>query len=123
MPASVIAEPPLPTVEQPVIAAGEVVVYRRESGERAAHDHATCSQIARRLAALKGYAFAGEHDGDDASAIPRYVVPTSTVVGVGHARSLGIRNEHDLFGGVVPYPFVATTSITHPLFAPDSRAP
>ena len=43
--------------------AGEVVVYRRESGDRAAHDHATCTQIARRLAALKGYRFVGEHDG------------------------------------------------------------
>jgi hypothetical protein len=118
-----MAETALPTVAQSRIAAGEVVVYRRESGERAAHDHATSSQIARRLAALKDYTFAGEHDGEGASAIPRYVVPTSTVVGIGHARSLGIRNEQDLFGGVVPYPFVGTKSITHPLLAPDARAP
>lgn len=123
MPASVIAEPALFPAQHPGVAFGEVVVYRHESGERAAHDHATCSQIARRLAALKGYAFAGEHDGDNASAIPRYVVPTSTVVGVGHARSLGIRNERDLFGGVVPHPFVGTKSISHPLVAPDARAP
>jgi hypothetical protein len=104
-------------------AAGEVVVYRRDCGERAAHDHATCAAIARRLAALKGYAFAGEHDGCSSSAIPRYVVPTSTVVGVDHAHSLGIRTENDLFGGVVPYPFVATKSITHPLIASDAKAP
>jgi len=123
MPGSVIAEMALPTIEQFGMVAGEVVVYRHGSTERAAHDHATCSQIARRLAALKDYAFAGEHDGDGASASPRYVVPTSTVVGVDHARSLGIRSERDLFGGVVPYPFVGTKSITHPLVAPDSCAP
>jgi len=123
MPAFVTTEPALPTVGQSGIAAGEVVVYRREPDDRAAHDHATCSRIARRLAALKGYTFAGEHDGDAASAIPRYVVPTSTIVGAGYARSLGIRTEHDLFGGVVPYPFVGTKSITHPLVAPDARAP
>jgi hypothetical protein len=35
-------------------------------------------------------------------------------------RSLGIRNEDDLFGGVVPHPFVATKTITHPLI--DSAA-
>jgi len=123
MPGSVIAEPRLSPVAKTGHAAGEVVVYRRESGERAAHDHATCSQIARRLAALKGYAFGGEHDGEDGCAIHRYVVPTGTVVGVEHAHSLGIHSEHDLFGGVVPYPFVGTKSITHPLVAPDARAP
>jgi hypothetical protein len=104
-------------------AAGEVVVYRRDAGDRAAHDHATCSAIARRLATLKGYTFAGEHEACSSPALRRYVVPTSTVVGIDHARALGIRTENDLFGGVVPHPFVATKSITHPLIAPDARAP
>ena len=103
--------------------AGEVVVYRRESGDRAAHDHATCTQIARRLAALKGYRFVGEHDGATGSAAHRYFVPTSTLVGIDHARTLGIRGEHDIFGGVVPQPFAATKSISHPLVDADARAP
>ena len=33
------------------------------------------------------------------------------------------RAEHDLFGGVVPHPFVATKAITHPLVEPDAAAP
>src|SRR3954469_7986557 len=100
MPGPVIAKPRLSPAGHAGNVLGRVVVYRGESGERAAHDHATCSQIARRLAALKGYAFGGEHAGEDRSAIPRYVVPTGTVVGIAHAQSLGIHNEHDLFGGV-----------------------
>ena len=33
------------------------------------------------------------------------------------------RGEHDLFGGVVPHPFVATKSISHPLVDAERRAP
>jgi hypothetical protein len=50
-------------------------------------------------------------------------VPSRTLVGVEAARALGIRGEDDLFGGVVPHPFVATKTITHPLVAPDACAP
>jgi hypothetical protein len=39
------------------------------------------------------------------------------------AHALGIRGEADLFGGVVPFAFVATKSITHPLTSPDATAP
>jgi hypothetical protein len=31
------------------------------------------------------------------------------------ARRIGIRDEDDLFGGVVPHPYMATKAITHPL--------
>jgi hypothetical protein len=119
----VMAERTLPVAPQSAAAAGDVVVYRRDSGNRAAHDHATSSQIARRLAVLKGYRFAGEHDGGGGSGTRRYVVPTSTLVGVEHARSLGIGCEEDLFGGVVPHPFVGTKSISHQLVAADAAAP
>ena len=34
-----------------------------------------------------------------------------------------MRTEDDLFGGVVPHPFVATKAITHPLVEPDAAAP
>jgi hypothetical protein len=36
---------------------------------------------------------------------------------------LGIRSEHDLFGGVVPHAFVATKAITQPLIDRDAMAP
>src|SRR5207237_998497 len=36
---------------------------------------------------------------------------------------LGVIAEDDLFGGVVPYPFVATKAITHPLVEAGAAAP
>jgi hypothetical protein len=50
-------------------------------------------------------------------------MPSETLVGAELTRELGIRGEHDLFGGIVPHAFVATKSITHPLVAPDAYAP
>ena len=52
-----------------------------------------------------------------------YFIPDETILGFELARSLGISSEHDLFGGVVPHPFVATKAISHPLIQPDARAP
>jgi len=102
---------------------GEVVVYRGESAHRAAHDHATCTEIARRVAVLKGYRFAGDHGEANHGAARRYVVPTSTLVGIDHARALGIHGEDDLFGGVVPHGFVATKSISHAVVDALARTP
>ncbi len=50
-------------------------------------------------------------------------MPGDTLVGRALADELGIRDEHDLFGGVVPFPFVATKALTHQLIGPDARAP
>ena len=52
-----------------------------------------------------------------------YFVPSDTLIGVENAARLGIAGEQDLFGGVVPYPFVATKAITHPLVGPNAYAP
>ena len=52
-----------------------------------------------------------------------YVVPDVTIDSLDAARALGIRGEDDLFGGVVPFPFVATKTITHPLIDPAAAAP
>lgn len=101
---------------------GDVVVYR-SARERAAHDHATCGAIAERLASIKGYRFAGDYDARARYASALYFVPTDTLIGVEHARALGITGEHDLFGGVVPHPFVATKSISHALVDDEARAP
>ncbi|HJU22978.1 MAG TPA: DUF3182 family protein, partial [Casimicrobiaceae bacterium] len=101
---------------------GRVLVYSAGS-HRAAHDHETCRELARMLAAIKGYDFAGEYDRHANYEGNVYFVPTDTLVGVDHARSLGIASEHDLFGGVVPYPFVATKCISHPLVDDPKRMP
>jgi hypothetical protein len=102
---------------------GDVVLYRGATSERAAHDHATCAEIARSLAAIKGYGYAGEYDQQSSYPGRLYFVPTDTLIGVEYARSLGIAGEHDLFGGVVPYPFVATKCISHPLVDDNACAP
>ena len=86
------------------------------------HDGVTQAAIAARLAALKGYHFAGEYDPAEPPSGRTYFVPGATMVGVAAASALGVRTEGDLFGGVVPYPFVATKVITHPLVEPDAAA-
>jgi hypothetical protein len=113
-------------MEGPHVSRGVVAVYS-VPGHGAVHDHerATREGIARRLAALKGLAFAGEYDPEARSRYPGpvYLVPDDTLVGLEAARALGVRGEDDLFGGVVPHAFAATKAIAHPLVGPDARAP
>jgi hypothetical protein len=87
------------------------------------HERATRDGIARRLAALKGIDFVGEYDPARPPPGPVYLVPSDTLVGIEAAAALGVRSEHDLFGGVVPHAFVATKAITHPLVGPEAAAP
>ncbi|HZJ72463.1 MAG TPA: DUF3182 family protein [Planctomycetota bacterium] len=87
------------------------------------HELATQRGVAGRLAALLGRELV---DDVDFTAAPRalgYAVPNATLTSLGDAWRWGIRNEADLFGGVVPAPFVATKTITHGLVAPDATAP
>jgi hypothetical protein len=52
-----------------------------------------------------------------------YVVPDVTIASLEAARALRHPGEEDLFGGVVPFPFVAAKTITHPLIEPAAAAP
>src|SRR3712207_8096384 len=52
-----------------------------------------------------------------------YFVPSCTLIGLEQARQLGISGEDDLFGGVVPYLFVASKAISHPPVEPIAQAP
>ena len=83
----------------------------------------TLRELARRLAAIKGYDFADEYDRARRYSDPLYFVPNDTLVGIDAAQRLGIKGEQDLFGGVVPFAFTATKTITHPLPDADSRSP
>ncbi|RIK94810.1 MAG: DUF3182 domain-containing protein, partial [Burkholderiales bacterium] len=92
-----------------------------------AREHELVSQIgiARELARLIGgrfdrYVDAGQPGAQTALG---YVVPNDTIVGVQAALRWGIESEDDLFGGVVPFPFVATKVISHPLVAADAPCP
>jgi len=102
---------------------GVVVIYSTQTPGLREHESVTRTDVARRLARLKAYQFAGEYDSAAAYAGPVYFVPSDTVVGTEAAFRLGIRNEHDLFGGVVPYAFAATKAITHTLVDADAQAP
>ncbi|HYZ32667.1 MAG TPA: DUF3182 family protein [Crenalkalicoccus sp.] len=102
---------------------GLAVVYSADGrGFAHRHERATRAGIAERLAALMGVTFAGEYAPSGRGASPLYFVPSDTLVGP-EAAALGVRGEHDLFGGVVPHLFAATKAITHQLVRPDAHAP
>ena len=107
----------------PVTVRGYVVSY---SAARDAvpdrHDVVTRKALAERIAALKGYEYAGEFDAAERYEAPVYFVPADTL-DIDRARALRIESEHDLFGGVVPYEFVGTKSITHPVHSEAARVP
>lgn len=100
---------------------GTVVTYAAARSEDD-HERVTHGAIGRTLAALKGFDFGGEYDAATPYDGPLYFVPGDTLL-ADEARALGIRTEDDLFGGVVPFPFVATKAIVHPLVAPYAPAP
>ena len=101
---------------------GLVVVHVPNQRYGRAHEQATRTEVARRLAGLKGFGFAGAFEPSKNYPGPVYFVPSDTLVEQ-EAGALGVENEHDLFGGVVPYGFVATKAITHPLVDPGAAAP
>ncbi len=70
-----------------------------------------------------GFVHAGEYNCSVCYLGRVYFVPSNTLIGIEQAAQLGITGERDLFGGVVPYPFVATKIITHPLIEPNVLAP
>lgn len=102
---------------------GVVVTLQRDAGNSANHESVTRNGIARRLAELKGYRFAGEFDAGGHRGTPTYFVPADTIVGCDRAAALGIRGPDDLFGAVVPHGFMTAKTITHPLLDGTAHAP
>lgn len=105
-------------------ARGTVVRYTdTPAATERSHERASRTWVAQRLAALKRYEYGGEYDPDTRYGGKLYFVPNDTLIGVETARELGIEDEADIFGGVVPHPFIATKAITHSLVSPDAFAP
>ncbi|WP_395331777.1 DUF3182 family protein [Novosphingobium sp. BL-8H] len=82
------------------------------------HDRSSRQEMARRLAALcRGIA---SHEQDritcfDADGHPRpFYIPRDTLT-IDEASAISILGESDLLGGVVPFRFVATKAVGHPL--------
>ena len=102
---------------------GVVLTYAGRGANGATeHEVAACVAVAKALAALKRYEFAGGYDPGMRRNGPVYYVPSATLQAA-EADELGIRDQNDLFGGVVPHPFVANKTIAHPLAGADARRP
>ncbi|HKF71255.1 MAG TPA: DUF3182 family protein [Stellaceae bacterium] len=105
------------------MARGGVVTYSvGATGRPDGHEASTRKEIARRLAMLMGCAYEGEYDSLRRYATPLYFVPADTLTSDTASR-LGIRDERDLYGGVVRHSFEATKAIAHPLLDGASHAP
>lgn len=83
----------------------------------AAHDLITRQAQARRIADLLGLPFSpGGKTGD------AYLVPADTLTQA-EALHHGVTRANQLYGGVVPFAFVATKAVSHPLLHPAATAP
>lgn len=101
----------------------DVVTYAvGNPGAPEGHEASTRAEIARRLAAIARFDFAGEYDPGGRYDTRPYFVPSDTLTRA-DAAMLCIDDAGDLFGGVVPAAFAATKTITHPLVDERSRAP
>lgn len=87
------------------------------------HRRSTQRCLAGRIAEIAGMEFVGETENGMLPAGGHlYLVPHDTI-DIGTARSWKVRCQHDLFGGVVPLPFVATKAITHGRVDASAAAP
>ncbi len=87
-----------------------------------AHEKVTLSVVAESIARLKGCRFVGEYGPKTHVAAGLFFVPSDTLM-LDEARDLGIQSPHQLYGAVVPYSFVKTKAITHPLVAKHAARP
>jgi hypothetical protein len=88
------------------------------------HERVTQRGVAARLAAMMGCGFDEiKHVATSRAIVLGYVVPDVTIPSLEAARALSIRDEEDLFGGVVPFSFVAAKTTTPPLITPVALPP
>ncbi|MGN8251106.1 DUF3182 family protein [Pseudomonas sp. SMV7] len=78
------------------------------------HEHAVHLKLAEGLARLLGCPHV-QPSQPPTAADGYYYLPTETLVDPRRQSALGIQSEHDLFGGLVAYPYMATKAISHPL--------
>lgn len=105
------------------MAQGTVVTYAAgREGFLQTHEGITFTLLARHLAEMKSYAFGGEYAEGQQYTSPLYFVPRECLCQQ-EAEALGIHQEEDLYGGVVPLGFAATKVITHPLLGEESDRP
>jgi len=102
---------------------GMVVVYFGQLGGRlTAHQKTMLEADAEAISGIKGYTFGGSYENARDYPPPLYFVPDDTLL-VQESEKLGIGHDQDLFGGVVPHPFVKTKSVTHRLVDESAERP
>ena len=102
---------------------GVVVVYfSRLGGWLRPHQEIMLEVDAKAIARMKQCAFGGRYREGIVYPGRVYFVPDETLL-VEEASSLGITSSRDLYGGVVPQPFVKTKSIAHPLIGDGAERP
>jgi hypothetical protein len=77
---------------------------------------------AKTIARIKNCEFAGYYSNGLAGSEALFFVPDQTLLAE-EAETLGIRGPEDLFGGIVPYHFVTTKSISHRLLSSSAVQP
>ena len=87
------------------------------------HEVAKNAAVSRMIADLKGWDFVGEYRETTNYTSRLYFVPHRTIVGIDVAARIGIHTADDLYGGVVPYGYLATKAITHGLVAHRAKCP
>jgi len=101
---------PMPSACEPKT--GVVLLDTREHTPE--HEHAVHLKLAAGIAGLLGCHHV-EPDHSPTAADGYYYLPTETLVDPQRQAAIGIHTEHDLFGGVVSHPYMATKAISHPL--------
>src|SRR5262249_41710581 len=106
-----------------VTMAGIVLAYLSRLGTpMLTHEKVALEAVARAVAEIKHYRFAGWHDSAHRYSDDIYFVPDDTLM-LDEAASLGIRSRNDFFGGVVSHPYVKTKAITHQLVSGSADRP
>lgn len=102
---------------------GVVLALAAAGGRRtSSHERAALERHARDIASLLGCEAGGWHEPGRKYADPVYFVASDTL-DTNEAAGLGIRGPDDLFGGVVPHPFVAGKTLSHPLVSATAARP
>jgi uncharacterized protein DUF3182 len=102
----------------------EVVCHPVRIGNKAGHERATLEWTGREVARLLSIEYGGAADPGvtSPSGRHRFHVPDDTLTRL-QAEAIGIERDDELLGGIVPFAFVATKVISHPLLRSDGKAP
>lgn len=98
-----------------------VIHFHRSDAPMYAHEKTTLSAVAQAIARIKDCEFSGCYANARHYSGNLFFVPGDTLAD--EALELGVSAASNLFGGVVPYPFVKRKAITHELVTEGGDRP